>query len=53
MTPAIYKLNSVALVTMHIVNAYQRSNTVLATEGLPGSVNTSERFNDRGEWVNA
>ena len=43
----------VALVTMRIVNAYQRSNTVLATEGLPGSANTLERFNGSGEWANA
>ena len=42
-----------ALVTLRDVNACQRSNTVLATEGLPGSANMSEHFNDRGEWANA
>ena len=42
-----------ALITLHVVNTCQRGNTVLATEGLPDSANTSEHFNDRGEWANA
>ena len=42
----------VALVTLPVVNACRRTRA-LATVGLPGGTNQSERFNYKGEWVSA
>ena len=46
----------VAIVTQHVVNAYQRRLRLpgtIATEGLPDSSNKTGHFNYKGEWMNA
>ena len=39
----------VALVTQHIMNAYEEGNMVLVTEGIPNSSNKTEHFSYKSE----
>ena len=42
-----------ALVALLVMNVCQRSYTLLATEGLPGSTKKLKHFNYKGDWMNA
>ena len=57
MTPAINKLNghgfSNTACCEHLPKKTKVTYVVLATEGLPGSTNKSERFHYKDDWVNA